>query len=78
MMTILLVKFVLNIVYEVSGADFTASAGKTEFYINISIEIVFNLLLIYYQVQFNEQEQIEEEDTEQKINGSVVQQSHLT
>lgn len=48
MITILLVKFVLGLIYLSENSDFTKRSSKVEFYINISIELVFNFLLIYY------------------------------
>ena len=48
MLMILITKFVLNIVYTDTSADFQGEPSKVQFYVNISLELVFNSLLIYY------------------------------
>lgn len=53
MFAILLVKEVLDIMYQKKSDDLQENSSKPEFYINITIEIIFNLLLIYYQIQFS-------------------------
>ena len=53
MIFILFVKEVLNIVYQFRHDSLSELPSKIEFYTNIGIEIIFNLLLIYYQIQFS-------------------------
>ena len=64
MIFILFVKEVLNIVYQFRHDSLSELPSKIEFYTNICIEIIFNFLLVYYQIQFSKNDDDIQNDIE--------------
>ena len=64
MIFILFVKEVLNIVYQFRHDSLSELPSKIEFYTNIGIEIIFNFLLVYYQIQFSKNDDDIQNDIE--------------